>query len=259
MKTKTGFTLIELLIVIGILAVLSSIVVLVLNPTELLRQSRDTQRLTDLKSIKGAIDIYLLRNTSSVTSLDGPDATTLCESGDTGFPQWRISIPSSSPIGAGQGRGADPFVSSGPSATFQAPVQSASPRLTNGTGWVSVNFEEIIGNTPLPRLPLDPINVIPPPVACTFSQLSTPTAACPNVLPAYYYAYQCQGLTYEMNANMESQKYSNGGSKDVEKNDGGTLARSCKNTVCNAASDFDVDLATAELIYETGNKPGLDL
>ena len=43
-----GFTLLELLIVVGIIAILSTAVVLVINPLELLRQARDTNRLNDL-------------------------------------------------------------------------------------------------------------------------------------------------------------------------------------------------------------------
>ncbi|MFA7201381.1 MAG: type II secretion system protein, partial [Candidatus Paceibacterota bacterium] len=42
-----SFTLIELLIVIGILAILTAAVVIVLNPTELLKQGRDSTRMTD--------------------------------------------------------------------------------------------------------------------------------------------------------------------------------------------------------------------
>jgi type IV pilus assembly protein PilA len=43
---KAGFTLIELLIVIGVLAILATVVVLVLNPTEMFKQARDSQRLS---------------------------------------------------------------------------------------------------------------------------------------------------------------------------------------------------------------------
>ena len=53
-KTK-GFTLLELLIVIGILAILAGVVVLVLNPAELLRQARDSQRISDLSTMRSAI------------------------------------------------------------------------------------------------------------------------------------------------------------------------------------------------------------
>ncbi|HEY4525527.1 MAG TPA: prepilin-type N-terminal cleavage/methylation domain-containing protein, partial [Candidatus Paceibacterota bacterium] len=45
---RKSFTLIELLIVIAIVAILSTVVIITLNPAELLRQSRDSVRLSDL-------------------------------------------------------------------------------------------------------------------------------------------------------------------------------------------------------------------
>ncbi|KKU14411.1 MAG: hypothetical protein UX23_C0018G0001, partial [Parcubacteria group bacterium GW2011_GWB1_45_9] len=52
---KKGFTLIELLIVIGLLAILSTVAVLVINPAELLRQARDSQRVSDLGTVHSAL------------------------------------------------------------------------------------------------------------------------------------------------------------------------------------------------------------
>ena len=48
---RKGFTLIELLIVIAVIAILAVIVVLTLNPAELLRQSRDADRLSDMATL----------------------------------------------------------------------------------------------------------------------------------------------------------------------------------------------------------------
>ena len=56
---KKGFTLIELLIVIGIISILATAVVLVLNPAQLLAQARDSTRISDLSSVKSAIGLYL--------------------------------------------------------------------------------------------------------------------------------------------------------------------------------------------------------
>ncbi|MBI2314653.1 type II secretion system protein [Candidatus Daviesbacteria bacterium] len=55
MKTK-GFTLIELLITISIIAILSTIGLIVY--TEVLQQGRDSKRQSDLRSIQSALEQY---------------------------------------------------------------------------------------------------------------------------------------------------------------------------------------------------------
>ena len=55
-RANRGFTLIELLIVIGILAVLATLVILVLNPSELFKQSRDIRRLNDIKVLTAMVN-----------------------------------------------------------------------------------------------------------------------------------------------------------------------------------------------------------
>lgn len=57
MSKQKGFTLIELLVVIAILGILAAILVLAINPAETQRRSRDTQRLSDLATIRKAIDL----------------------------------------------------------------------------------------------------------------------------------------------------------------------------------------------------------
>ena len=57
-KKQKGFTLIELLIVIAIIAILAVVVVLTLNPAELLRQARDSNRISDFATIKSALSLY---------------------------------------------------------------------------------------------------------------------------------------------------------------------------------------------------------
>jgi prepilin-type N-terminal cleavage/methylation domain-containing protein len=72
MKSKLGFTLIELLIVIAIIAVLATAVVLILNPAELLRTARDTQRLSDFKKIQSALEYFRLHTGRFPQSPGGP-------------------------------------------------------------------------------------------------------------------------------------------------------------------------------------------
>jgi prepilin-type N-terminal cleavage/methylation domain-containing protein len=51
-----GFTLVELLVVIAIIGILSAVVLISINPAELLRRSRDTGRMNDLVVMRKAID-----------------------------------------------------------------------------------------------------------------------------------------------------------------------------------------------------------
>jgi len=53
---RRGFTLIELLIVVAIIAVLSSIVLIGLGPTQ--RAGRDARRIADLRQVQTALELY---------------------------------------------------------------------------------------------------------------------------------------------------------------------------------------------------------
>ncbi len=119
-----GFTLIELLIVIAILAILATAVVLVLNPAQILAQARDSQRLSDLGSVKSAIALYL-------ATADAPAVA---------------AGPTCTAAGCG---------TSGP---FGSETYSSST-LVDSTGWVKVNLTGTTGGSALSALPLDPTNV----------------------------------------------------------------------------------------------------
>ena len=164
MNIKRGFTLIELLVVIAILAILATITVVVLNPAELLRQARDSTRISELGSLRSAIALYLASQNSGLTN-----AVLRCTAGPC---------------------------TGGTSSTVVA---------VDVTGWVNVNFTLIPGGSPLATLPLDPVNSA-----------------------ALWYSYAASSTTnvFEFNAQMESIRYSAGGSDDVEANtaDGGNGA-----------------------------------
>jgi prepilin-type N-terminal cleavage/methylation domain-containing protein len=49
--SRSAFTLIELLVVIAIIGMLAVVVILTLNPVELFRQARDSNRLSDLATL----------------------------------------------------------------------------------------------------------------------------------------------------------------------------------------------------------------
>jgi len=124
MKTKKGFTLLELLIVIGILAILSTTVVLVINPAQLLKKARDSQRISDLNTVKTAIAYY-------ITEASDPDIgdldTTTTYSDVTGV------------------------ICSGGSA------DSSVLLTTGGSGWIPIDFDSgLAGGSPIGSLPSDP-------------------------------------------------------------------------------------------------------
>lgn len=59
-KNSKGFTLIELLVVIAVIGMLASIVVVSLNKVR--SKSRDSRRIADIKTLRGALDSYYVNN-----------------------------------------------------------------------------------------------------------------------------------------------------------------------------------------------------
>ncbi len=135
---EKSFTLIELLVVLALVAILSVVVILTLNPAELIKQARDSNRLSDLSTINTALNLFSadvtggFMGTSTIVYVSIPDnASSTC--GSLGLP----TLPTG--------------------YTYKC-ATTANLRNTDGTGWIPVNFQRISSNSPVSQLPIDPIN-----------------------------------------------------------------------------------------------------
>lgn len=188
-QTK-GFTLIELLVVIAIVAILSVVVILALNPAELLRQSRDSNRLSDLGTLRSAISLYLADVTTSSPQLAMNGYATDCY----------VSTTSTGVAAKCGGR------HQGTTKTFTG----TNKRAVDGTGWLGsdgtvakLNFRLISSGAPFSSLPVDPTN---------------------DGTYFYSYAADTSALTFQIDAKFESVKYNAaGGYADTDGGSSSTL------------------------------------
>ena len=74
MKNKKGFTLIELLVVIAIIGLLSTLSVLALNGAR--ARARDAKRISDIKQIQTALEMYYNENNAYPGALTQLTTTT---------------------------------------------------------------------------------------------------------------------------------------------------------------------------------------
>ena len=73
---KKGFTLVELLVVIAIIALLSTLSVVALNSAR--AKSRDARRLSDIKQIRTALDMYFDSNLTYPANCAGLGSSSNC-------------------------------------------------------------------------------------------------------------------------------------------------------------------------------------
>lgn len=180
-KQRKGFTLIELLVVIAIIAVLAVVVILTLNPAELLRQARDSNRISDFATLKSAISLFQADvSTSSVSALGtytvlyGTSGMIGPTSNFTGAPGW------------------------GYATTSVSTLSSSTSRAVDSTGWIKINFTAISSGAPIGSLPVDPSNN-----------------------STNFYTFAASSTIFKMATLMESAKFKYLGSGDVVSTDGG--------------------------------------
>lgn len=77
MNKNKGFTLIEILVVIGLIAILATIVLIAINPARQFRQANDSQRVSNVNAILNAVGQYIADHKGALppNTDDGDTAT----------------------------------------------------------------------------------------------------------------------------------------------------------------------------------------
>lgn len=200
-KRDAGFTLLELLIVISIVAILSVALVVILDPAEVLKKSRDAQRISDMNTMKTALGLYLTSTTTPY--LGSVSANTACKATPTGAYVAGDNIFYS--YSGAPGAITDSTLD-GASGGAIAGSSTTTPSVTDGYGWIPVSFDSLTGGSPISNLPLDPVNTIT-------------LAAVASTDLTYRYACSVTPLAFEMDTILESTAFRTTDDKDA--NDGG--------------------------------------
>lgn len=185
---QSGFTLIELLIVIALIAILSTIIIVTLNPGEILAKGRDSQRFSDMATLNTAMSLYIADQ--------------------------------------GTGTGAFPTVTVdklyiGTTGTTAGNFIYDADRTVDNTGWIPINFGAMNGGSPLSVLPVDPKNG-----TCTSGYTSPTYDPSITTAPAngcfYEFVMNAGKDKYMFLATaIESKYYTTAGSNEYAANDGG--------------------------------------
>ncbi len=142
-------------------------------------------------AVKVAIGLYSINATSTVY-LGGVASNLQCKYGltatgtyPTGGKVWYSVATDTTRITAASVDGA---------IASSSQVVSSSLALTDGTGWLPVNLDNITGGSPISNMPIDPTNAV--------------TAAAPvNTDLVYRYGCNASSTTFELDAVLESQAY----------------------------------------------------
>lgn len=134
LRARKGFTLIELLLVIGIIAILASIVIVAINPTKQLGDARNAQRRADVNTILNAVYQYAIDHNGSLPAPISSARTQICVTTSscgtnngsyinlsmlTG--SYLVSIPRDPSIASSSGAAGYYIVNSGGRVTVDAP------------------------------------------------------------------------------------------------------------------------------------------
>lgn len=82
-KAQKGFTLLEVLLVVAVIAILAGIVIIAINPSKNLEDTRDAQRKADVNTIINAVYQYALDNNGSLPASVPVAADEICKTSGT--------------------------------------------------------------------------------------------------------------------------------------------------------------------------------
>lgn len=90
-KFRVGFTLIELLVVISIIGILASLTLVSFTGSQ--KQTRDTERRSDLGQYRNALENYAASNGGVYPAAAAGDVTSICNGTDGALDDYLASCP----------------------------------------------------------------------------------------------------------------------------------------------------------------------
>ncbi len=130
---KPAFTLVEMLITVALVAVLVGTVLVIVNPAKLRGKARDAQRLNNLKSIQGAIELYHADNRKYP-----PFAGSLAIIPETGVPATQDALTNAL---------IPNYISHLPLDPLQPSIPNSTPcNINDGTGKPNYRFNYVSDN-----------------------------------------------------------------------------------------------------------------